>query len=410
MRALANTRIALGALRAHKLRTALTSLGMVIGVAAVITMLAVGAGARERVVEQIRSMGTNLVLVWARSATVGGARIGARTLPAVSEEDAWALERELPFVDAAAPFSTSRVGLIRGKQNWITVLNAVTPEFPGVQEWDVVAGRPITQDESDTAAKVIVLGWTVAAQLFGDADPLGQSIRVKNVPFRVVGVLDRKGQSAWGQDQDDIALIPLSAARPNDLGRHPTTARAVESITVKISDSDVVPLAMQEIRALLRQRHGIEDEREDDFEMRDLTEMTHAQEASSQVLSMLLAAIASVSLLSGGVGIMNIMLVSVTERTREIGVRIAVGARSMTILVQFLIEALLLSAAGGLIGVAFGAIGALAVVKISQWPLLIPPEAMIIAFAGAAITGVFFGYYPARKAAAMNPIEALRFE
>jgi putative ABC transport system permease protein len=261
MRALANTCIAFRALRAHKLRTALTSLGMVIGVAAVITMLAVGAGARERVVEQIRSMGTNLVLVWARSTTVGGARIGARTLPAVTEEDAWALEREIPSVDAAAPFSTSRVRLVRGNQNWTTVLNAVTPEFLAVQEWDVGAGRAITQDESDTAAKVIVLGWTVATQLFGEAEPVGQTVRVKNVPFRVVGILDRKGQSAWGQDQDDIAVIPLSTARRNVIGRNPSTARAVESITVKISDRDLVPAAMEEIRALLRQRHGIEADR-----------------------------------------------------------------------------------------------------------------------------------------------------
>ena len=410
MRALANTRIAFRALRAHKLRTALTSLGMVIGVAAVITMLAVGAGARERVVEQIRSMGTNLVLVWARSATVGGARIGARTLPAVTEEDAWALERELPFVDAAAPFSTSRVGLIRGNQNWITVLNAVTPEFLAVQEWDVVAGRPITQDESDAAAKVIVLGWTVAAQLFGDADPVGQSVRVKNVPFRVVGVLDRKGQSAWGQDQDDIALIPLSAARRNVIGRNPTAARAVESITVKISDSDLVPLALQEIRALLRQRHEIEDDREDDFEMRDLTEMTQAQEASSRVLSILLAAIASVSLLSGGVGIMNIMLVSVTERTREIGVRVAVGARTRDIFAQFLVEALTLSLGGGLVGVGLGLGSAYAVSSLANWQILIQPQGVLLAVGVAMAVGIVFGVYPARKAARLAPIDALRFE
>jgi putative ABC transport system permease protein len=410
MRALSNARLAFRALRAHKLRAALTSLGVVIGVAAVITMVAVGAGARERVAEQIRSMGANLVLVWAQSATVGGARIGARSRPVVTEEDAWALQREIPFIDAAAPFSTSRVGLVHRNQNWTTVLNAVTPEFFAVQDWDVAAGRPITREESDAAAKVIVLGGTVAGKLFGDADPVGQTVRVQNVPFRVVGVLDRKGQSAWGQDQDDLVLIPLSTARRNVIGRNPSTARAVESISVKVAAADLLPAAMQEIRAVLRQRHRLQPDQEDDFAMHDLTEMTRAQESSSRVLSMLLAAIASVSLLTGGVGIMNIMLVSVTERTREIGVRIAVGARARDIFAQFLVEALTLSLAGGLAGVAVGLAAAHAVAYVARWRILIQPEAVLVAVGFAVAVGVAFGVYPARKAARLDPIEALRFE
>jgi putative ABC transport system permease protein len=410
MRTLSNARLAFRALRAHELRTALTSLGVVIGVAAVLTMMAVGAGARERVAEQIRSMGTNLVLVWAQSTTVGGARISARTLPVVTEEDAWAIHREIPFVDAAAPFSTSRVGLIYRNQNWITVLNAVTPEFLDVQEWDVIAGRAITRDESDAAAKVIVLGQTVAARLFGEAEPVGQTIRVLKVPFKVVGVLDHKGQSAWGRDQDDIVLVPLSTARRTVIGRNPSTARAVESISVKISDVDLIPAAVEEIRAVLRQRHGLQPDQEDDFVMQNLTEMTRAQESSSRVLSVLLAAIASVSLLSGGVGIMNIMLVSVTERTREIGVRVAVGARARDIFEQFLVEALTLALGGGLVGVGLGLGVAHAVSYVASWRILVQPHAVLLAVGFALVVGVVFGVYPARKAARLDPIDALRFE
>jgi putative ABC transport system permease protein len=408
MRALPNLRLAFRALRSHKLRTALTSLGIVIGVAAVIAMMAVGAGARERVAEQIRSMGTNLVLVWAKPGTVGGARVGAR--PAVTEEDAWAIQREIPVVDAAAPFSTSRVRLVHRNQNWTTVLNAVTSEFHRVHEWDVIDGRAISQDEADASAKVIVLGRTVAGNLFGEAEPIGETVRVQNVPFTVVGVLDGRGQSAFGQDQDDIALIPLSTARRNVIGRKPLTARAVESITVKISDVDLIPAAMQEIRAALRQRHQLQPEQEDDFVMQDLTEMTRVQESSSRVLAMLIAAIASVSLVSGGVGIMNIMLVSVTERTREIGVRVAVGARTRDIFSQFLVEALTLALGGGLVGVGVGLGVTHAVSYVASWRVLIEPQAVLLALGFAIAVGVVFGVYPARKAARLDPIDALRFE
>jgi putative ABC transport system permease protein len=271
------------------------------------------------VAEQIQSMGANLVLIWAKPATVSGARLAAGTQPTVTEVDAWALQREIPFVAAAAPFTSVRVGIIYRNQNWTTVLHASTPELLTVGEWAVAAGRGITQGETETGAKVIMIGVTVADRLFGEADPVGQGVRVQNVPFRVVGVLGRKGQSAWAQDQDDVVMIPLSTARRNIIGRNPATARAVGSISVKVTGSEMVPAAMEEIRAVLRQRHGLQPEQADDFVLRDLTEMTRAHENSSRVLFALLAAIASVSLLSGGVGIMNIMLVSMTERTREIG-------------------------------------------------------------------------------------------
>lgn len=408
MRVLGSVRIAFHALRVNKLRSALTMLGVVIGIAAVVTMVAVGAGARDRIAEQIRSMGSNQILVWATPAEIAGVRQGAQ--PTVTEDDARAIEREIPVVDAAAPFSTARVGLVHRNQNWITVLNAVTAEFHVVKDWEVQAGRTITADDTSAAAKVTVLGSTVATKLFGEADPLGQVIRIQNVPFRVVGVLDLKGQSAWGQDQDDIALIPLSTARRNVIGRNPAGARAVESISLKVRAADLIPTAVQEIRALLRQRHGLQPGQDDDFVIHNLTEMTQAQEASSRTLSILLAVIASVSLCIGGVGIMNVMLISVTERTREIGVRIAVGARARDILAQFLMEAVTLSLVGGVMGAGLGIAGAHGIAYFAQWRVLIQPEAVLIAVGVAAAVGIGFGLYPARKAARLHPIDALRFE
>ena len=410
MRGWSSVRLAVRSLRAHPLRTALTTLGIVIGVAAVITMVALGAGARERVAEQIESMGANLVLVWAKPAVVGGARLGAGTRPTVTEADAWAIQREIPLVTAAAPFTSARVGLIHGNQNWITVLQAITPEFLVVGEWEIAAGREITPGELETGAKVILIGGTVADRLFDDSDPLGRSVRVNNVPFRVIGVLERKGQSAWGQDQDDVVLIPLSTGRRSIIGRNPATARAVGSISVKVTDARTLAAAMTEIRGVLRQRHRLRIDQEDDFVMHDLSEMTRAQASSSNVLSMLLAAIASVSLLSGGVGIMNIMLVSVRERTREIGLRIAVGARHRDILAQFLVEALMLSLLGASIGVGVGLGAAYALSYLATWRALVEPYAVLGAVGMAAALGVAFGLYPAHRAARLNPIDALRYQ
>ena len=410
MNVVSNTRIALRALRVNKLRSVLTMLGVVIGVAAVITMVAVGAGARARVAEQIESMGSNLILVWAGSATVSGVRLGAGTQPTVTEDDAWAIRREVPLVEAVAPFTTSQAMVVHGNQNWVTMLVAVTPEFLDVREWDVVAGRGITQDEVDAAAKVAVVGATVAERLFGDDDPVGGLIRVQNVPFTVVGVLDRKGQSTWGKDQDDKILIPLSTARLNVQGRNRARGRAVESISVRVRERDFMKAAEQEIRGVLRQRHRLQATQEDDFVLRNMVEVLESQESSSRVLSILLAAIAGVSLFVGGVGIMNIMLVSVTERTREIGIRVAVGARPRDIRAQFLLEAVTLSLMGGVLGIALGVAGAYATAHFAQWPIVIQPQAVLLAFSFAVAVGVCFGLYPARKAARLDPIDALRYE
>ena len=410
MNVVSHTRIALRALRVNKLRSVLTMLGVVIGVAAVITMVAVGAGARTRVAEQIQSMGSNLILVWAGSATVSGVRLGAGTQPTVTEDDAWAIRREVPLVEAVAPFTTSQAMVVHGNQNWVTMLVAVTPEFLDVREWDVVAGRGITQDEVDAAAKVAVVGATVAERLFGDDDPVGGLIRVQNVPFTVVGVLDRKGQSTWGKDQDDKILIPLSTARLNVQGRNRARGRAVESISVRVRERDFIKAAEQEIRGVLRQRHRLQATQEDDFVLRNMVEVLESQESSSRVLSILLAAIAGVSLFVGGVGIMNIMLVSVTERTREIGIRVAVGARPRDIQAQFLLEAVTLSLMGGVLGIALGVAGAYATAHFAQWPIVIQPQAVLLAFSFAVAVGVCFGLYPARKAARLDPIDALRYE
>jgi len=410
VRGWSSVRLAVRSLRAHPLRTALTTLGIVIGVATVITMVALGAGARERVAEQIESMGANLVLVWARPAVVGGARLGAGTQPTVTEADASAIQRDIPLVAAAAPFTSARVGLIHRNQNWITVLQAITPEFLVVGEWDIAAGREIAPGELETGAKVILLGGTVADRLFGETDPIGQGMRVNNVPFRVIGVLERKGQSAWGQDQDDVVLVPLSTGRRNIIGRNPATARAVGSISVKVTDARMLPAAMTEVRAVLRERHRLQPDQEDDFVMHDLAEMTRAQATSSNVLSMLLAAIASVSLLSGGVGIMNIMLVSVRERTREIRLRIAVGATRRDILEQFLVEAVALSLVGGLLGATLGIAAAYVVASVANWHMVIQAEVVLASVAVSTGIGLAFGLYPAHRAARLDPIVALRYE
>jgi putative ABC transport system permease protein len=295
-------------------------------------------------------------------------------------------------------------------ENWNTVLLAVTPEFLEVREWGVASGRPISHHEYEAAAKVVLIGSTVAERLFGEDDPIGQVIRVQRVPFTVVGVLDHKGQSTWGQDQDDAILVPLSTGRRSILGPHRARGRSVESISVKVRDITLMKAAEEEIRGVLRQRHRLRTTQEDDFVIRNLADALEAQEASSRVLGTLLAAIATVSLVVGGVGIMNIMLVSVTERTREIGIRVAVGARPRDIQAQFLLEALTLSIIGGVAGVAVGVVSAHAIAHFAQWRIIIEPEAIVLAVTFAVAVGVFFGLYPARKAAKLDPIAALRYE
>ena len=410
MRVRATAHLALLALAANKARTALTMLGVIIGVAAVVTMMAVGAGAQSRVEGQIRSLGSNLIIVLSGSITTGGVRLGAGSQLTVSEDDARAMEREIDSIQVAAPTVRGGVQVIAGNANWSTALVGVTPGFLEARDWETAVGRPLTQDDVDGATKVVLLGQTVASNLFGGADPIGQVVRVKKVPLTVVGVLARKGQSTQGQDQDDTILVPLSTAKKKVLGTSQANARAVNAILVKIREPGAMKGAEQNIRTLLRQRHHLQTGQDDDFTLRNLAEILESQEASSRVLSLLLAAIASVSLVVGGIGIMNIMLVSVTERTREIGLRRAVGARRRDILTQFLIEAVTVSLAGGLIGIAVGVAGAWGIGYFAGWLAPIQARAVVPAFLFAGAVGVFFGFYPARKASRLNPIDALRYE
>ena len=410
MRVRATAHLALLALAANKARTALTMLGVIIGVAAVVTMMAVGAGAQARVEGQIRSLGSNLIIVLSGSITTGGVRLGAGSQLTVTEDDARAMEREIDSLQVAAPMVRGGVQVIAGNANWSTGLVGVTPGFLEARDWEIAMGRPLTQDDVDGATKVVLLGQTVANNLFGGADPIGQVIRVKKVPLTVVGVLARKGQSTQGQDQDDTILVPLSTAKKKVLGTSQANARAVNGILVKVREASAMNGAEQNVRTLLRQRHHLQPGEDDDFSLRNLAEILESQEASSRVLSLLLAAIASVSLVVGGIGIMNIMLVSVTERTREIGLRRAVGARRHDILTQFLIEAVTVSLAGGIIGIALGVVGAWAIGYFAGWPAPIQARAVVPAFFFAAAVGVFFGFYPARKASRLNPIDALRYE
>jgi len=405
-------RIALGALRVNKLRSALTMLGIIIGVAAVIVMIAVGNGAQARVEDQMRSLGSNLIIVFSASSTFTGARSGAGGLQTISEDDAYAISRELPDdIQTAAPALRGSGQVVAGNTNWSTSFYGVTPEYFEAREWPIAEGRMFEQAEVNGAAKVALIGKTVATSLFGDESPIDQVIRIRKVPLTVIGVLESKGQNMMGSDQDDIVLMPISTARKRILGATALAkSRSVGSISVKVRQGADIKAAEEKMRELLRQRHRLQPGQDDDFNVRNLSELLEAQEASSRVLAMLLAAVASVSLLVGGIGIMNIMLVSVTERTREIGLRMAVGARGRDILTQFLVEAVTLALIGGLIGVLIGIGGSYAIGHFAGWRIVLSPTAIAVAVGFAAAIGIFFGFYPARKAAALSPIEALRYE
>jgi putative ABC transport system permease protein len=405
-----SARIALRALAVNKLRSVLTMLGIIIGVGAVIAMVSVGAGAQARVAEQIQSLGSNLIIILSGSVTAGGVRMGQGSQSTITEDDAYAIAREVPAVQAAAPSMRGTAQVVAGNLNWATVVQGVTASYLEAREWTVVAGRPLGPEDVEGAAKVALLGQTTAANLFGGADPVDQIVRIKKVPFTIVGVLGYKGQNSWGQDQDDVILIPLSSAKKKVLGVNMANARAVGAISVKIRAGEDMAEAEAQIRDLLRQRHRLQAFQDDDFTLRNLTDILQTQEQASQVMTNLLLAIASVSLLVGGIGIMNIMLVSVTERTREIGLRMAVGARGRDIMLQFLVEATTLSLIGGLIGIAAGLGSSEAISYFARWRTLISPESIALAFGFAAAVGVVFGFYPARKAARLDPIEALRYE
>jgi putative ABC transport system permease protein len=405
-------RSAIRALRANLLRSALTMLGIVIGVAAVIAMVAVGSGAQTQVADQIRSLGANLLLVQPGSLRDGAVRLGAGSRQSLTEEDAAAIGAEVPGVLTAAPTVAGNAHLVHGNLNWASLVGGVTPDYLIARDWSVAKGRAFTFKEMDIAAKVVLLGATTAAELFPDEEPLGQVVRIANVPFTVIGVLAEKGQaSASGRDQDDVALIPLTTAKLRVLGgRSQVSRRAVDFIMVKARSTDVMASVQQQIGRLLRQRHRLIADADDDFQVREPAAAMEAQAAAARTLTLFLAAVASVSLVVGGISIMNIMLVSVTERTREIGLRQAVGARRCDVRNQFLIEAVTLCLLGGLAGIALGIGAAIAVAELLGWPIFVSPAAVVTAVAFAGAVGVFFGFYPAHKASRLDPIEALRFE
>lgn len=401
---------AVRALRANVMRSVLTTLGIIIGVAAVIIMVSVGAGAKARVAELIKSLGSNLVIVLPGTSTSGGVRLGRGTRPTITEDDAAAIQREIPSVQLVAPSVRGSGQVVFGNLNWSTLIYGITPEYLEVREWEIVTGRAFMPEEVKGAAKVALLGETVVESLFAGQDPVGQIVRIKRVPFEVIGMLKGKGQTSRGHDQDDVIFIPLSTAKKRVLGGRRLSGKIVTAIFVKARTSELVSDVEGQARELLRQRHRLRHDQDDDFFIRNLSQILETRAESSRAMALLLAAVASVSLVVGGIGIMNIMLVSVTERTREIGLRMAVGAKSHDILVQFLIEAVTLSLIGGIIGIVIGVGGSIAIAIASDWPIIIDIMSVILAFGFSAAVGVFFGFYPARKAARLDPIEALRYE
>ena len=405
-----NLLIALQALKVNKLRSGLTMLGIIIGVAAVIVMIAVGSGAQARVKEQIAGLGSNLMILWAGSVTTAGVRGGSGTAQTLVEDDAWAVMNEIAEIQVAAPTQRGSGQIVWGNANWLASIVGTTPEYFEARDWGLVNGRLFEAGEMSGAGKVAIIGQTVARELFGDSDPVDQIIRVRGVPFTVIGLLERKGQSMMGQDQDDIVIIPLTTARNKIFGALQGRIGRVSSIFIKAKDGVDMKEAEDKVRVLLRQRHRLTGNTPDDFSLRNLTEILQAQEAASKVMAILLAAVASVSLLVGGIGIMNIMLVSVTERTREIGLRLAVGARSKDILSQFLVEAITLSTIGGVLGILLGGLGTWLVAELAEWPVQLSVLSIVLAVGFSAVIGIFFGYYPARKASSMQPIQALRYE
>jgi putative ABC transport system permease protein len=402
--------IAWVALRANLLRSILTTLGIIIGVGSVIVMVAVGSGARSEVDRQIASLGSNMLVIYPGSSRVFGRAAGIGTNRPLAEADLQAVLDKVPGVVAISGYLQGSSPVVRGNMNWTTAVAGIHEQYLTVRDWPLAAGREFTAPEVRMGLKVAVLGATVVSKIFADEDPLGQVIRVRDVPFTIIGVLEPKGQSAIGRDQDDIILVPLTAARGRIVGRSQVINDQVGQIYVKFEDGTNLDEAQQEIESVLRQRRQTQPGAEDDFNVRNLAEFMRARTAALSTMSWLLGATSAISLIVGGIGIMNIMLVSVTERTREIGLRMAVGGRRRDILMQFLVEAVTLCMLGGLIGVALGMAAAAIVAVSAQWPILISPEAVALALAAAGCTGILFGFFPARRAAHLNPIDALRTE
>ena len=401
----ATFRVGVRALARNKMRTALTMLGVVIGVGAVICTVAIGEGGANQIQEQINNLGDNFIWVEAGSRNLQGVRTGTQGTRTLRVEDAWAIRDSIPLIKKVSPNVDGRIQIIYGNQNWSTTYRGISPEYFRIARWTIVAGTAFSQKEVDSFANACLVGQTVIEQLFGSEDPVGKTIRVGGLPFRVIGVLGSKGQSAFGNDQDDVIMMPYTTAQHKVKG-----IDWLQDIMLSAVSPAAIWPAQEQITKLLRQRHHLRPDQPDDFNIRHPEDILQAQEDSTRTLTVMLASIASISLVVGGIGIMNIMLVSITERTREIGVRMAVGATEGDVQLQFLSEAVVLSMFGGAVGVLLGMLSSLFVSNMLSWPTRVPTSSIAIAVAFSAAVGVFFGYYPARKAAHLDPIEALRYE
>jgi putative ABC transport system permease protein len=407
---LVSFKVAVDALKMHALRTFLAMLGVIIGVASVIVMVSVASGAGEAIEARIKALGTNVLVVMPGSFTSGGRRAGEGTALALSENDLAAIRASVPTVVGAAGMVSGSAPIVVGNSNWTTSVTGVNADYLDVRDWPLADGRSFTEAELRSGAKVVILGATTARELFGNAPALGEQVRIKNVPFTIIGTLTEKGQSGFGTDQDDTALVPLSTARRRLFGAEQTVPDNLRTIMVEVASAEAMNDTQEEIENLLRQRRHVRPGTPDDFQVRNMAEYIRARSETQSILSVLLGATAAISLVVGGIGIMNIMLVSVTERTKEIGLRMAVGARRRDILSQFLIEAVTLCVTGGLIGLLIGGSAAISMSIWGNWPIALKPGLVVIALLSAGLVGVFFGYYPARRASLMNPIDALRYE